>query len=138
MEQTGLITKIIDEKTARVSVTRQSACGSDCAGCKAGCSSKQIITVIAENKVFAVPGDTVTIASRTKAVLGIAALVYLVPVILFFVGYACMSLFDFGEGASIAAGLSCFALSFIGVAAYSRGRGKKPVEFEITGIIDRG
>lgn len=138
MEQTGLITNIIDENTARVSVLRLSACGSHCATCNAVCSSKQTMTVLADNKVSASPGDIVIIESGTKQVLGIAALVYLVPIILFFAGYACASLMALGEGVSIAAGFACFALSFAAVAAYSRTRGKRPVEFEITSIIDRG
>ena len=46
------------------------------------------ITVIADNSIGADIGDTVVITGSSKQVLGLATVVYVIPIVLFFVLYA--------------------------------------------------
>lgn len=67
---------------------RRSACAHDCADC-AGCGAQTAnISVRARCDFPLAVGDTVELGSSNR-VLGYAALVYLVPLVLFFVGYIC-------------------------------------------------
>ena len=88
MKQIATVTKILDEHTAEVTVVRRSACAHDCADC-AGCGAQTSnITVHARCDFPLAVGDAVELGSSNR-VLGYAALVYLVPLVLFFVGYIC-------------------------------------------------
>ena len=68
-----------------MAVVRDTACGHDCASC-GGCESdgEREVLALAENEAGARPGDTVLVESASSRVLGIAAVVYLVPFVLFF------------------------------------------------------
>ena len=90
MVQTAKVTKVLPDGRAEVSVRRQSACGHDCSKCGGGCSEMMVsatVAVIADNPVRALPGDSVTVESSTGRILGAAVVVYLVPFLLFFLGY---------------------------------------------------
>lgn len=52
----------------------------------------------AVNKVSALPGQKVVIESKTSDVLGAAALLYLVPFVLLFLGYAIGNALGWAEG----------------------------------------
>lgn len=69
------------------------------------------IRVVAENKAGAQLGDTVTVESATKTVLGVAFLVYVVPFLLFFIGYFAAS--GLAEGGRLAVGGAGFVLGFV-------------------------
>ena len=89
MKQIATVTRMLDEHTAEVSVVRRSACAHDCASCS-GCGAKTTsITVCAKADFPVAPGDKVELYSDNR-VLGYAALVYLVPLVLFLVGYLCL------------------------------------------------
>lgn len=85
MTQTAIVTAVSGDGRARVEVRRQSACAHDCEHC-AGCGASAAIQVEARTDLPLTVGDRVEIYSGGR-VLGIAALVYLVPVALFFLGY---------------------------------------------------
>ena len=86
MKQIATVLRLIDPDTAEVAVVRQSACAHDCSEC-AGCGAKPTsITVQAACEVSVAPGDQVELYSDNR-VLGYAALVYLVPLVLFLIGY---------------------------------------------------
>ena len=90
MVQTAKVTRILPGGRAEVSVKRQSACGHDCSKCGGGCSELMVsstVSVVAANGIGAQPGDMVTVESSTKGVLGAAVMVYVVPFLLFFIGY---------------------------------------------------
>ena len=109
MRHQAKVVSLINEDLALVSVTRDSACGHDCGSCQ-GCGlSSETISARAINKIGAIPGDTVTLETDTTAVIGIAAVVYLLPIILFFSAYIICKLFIFTETAAII----CGALGFI-------------------------
>lgn len=87
MEQTVRIRRLLDENTAEVIRIRESACSGDCHKCS-GCGTVQEALVFqAENPIHAKAGELVTVRSATKPVLKAAVILYVVPLVLFFVGY---------------------------------------------------
>lgn len=87
MTQNAVVTKLISRHVAEVEVERGTACGGTCESCEA-CVFQSRIRAEALNKVSALPGQKVVIESKTSDVLGAAALLYLVPFVLLFLGYA--------------------------------------------------
>ena len=95
MEQNAVVTSVLDNGSAYVSVRRQSACAKDCSKCvDCALSYNKSITALADNPVCAVEGDIVLVRSDTKSVMTIAALVYIVPLLLFFLGYGMAASYD--------------------------------------------
>ena len=87
MTQIATVERIIDDHHAEISVPRKSACGHDCEEC-AGCGvTGAAVHAKAANPIDARPGQKVVVQSDTKKMLGIVALVYLTPVVLFLLGY---------------------------------------------------
>lgn len=86
MTQTATVVRMVGQDLAEVTTVRQSACAHNCADC-AGCGTQQVsITVRAKCLFEVLPGDKVEIYSDNR-VLSYAALVYLVPMVLFLTGY---------------------------------------------------
>lgn len=115
MTQTATVIEVIGNN-ARVQVKRVSACAHNCEECGGGCSEMMKsapVSVLAKNPLGAKPGDRVIVASDTGSILGAAALVYLLPIILFFIGYFVFQAFGVGEGGCIAAGGGFFALAMV-------------------------
>ena len=124
MTQQGTIKKLLPGGRAEVEVTRRSACGHDCAKC-GGCGGleTQTLYVTARNHTDAGIGDRV---------LGLAALVYMLPLVLFFIGYAIGNAAGGGAAGALAGGV-LFALGIIGAIFYSRRMKQNgEVPFEIT------
>ena len=87
MEQTVTVRDTLENGMARVIRTRESACSGDCHKCS-GCGAQQetmILTV--HNPIGARAGDLVVIESATGPVLKAAAMLYILPVVLFLAGY---------------------------------------------------
>ena len=97
MTQNAVVTKLISRHVAEVEVERGTACGGTCESCEA-CVFQSRIRAEALNKVSALPGQKVVIESKTSDVLGAAALLYLVPFVLLFLGYAIGSALGWGAG----------------------------------------
>ena len=116
MTQTATVTAVAGPGLVQVTVARQSACSHDCGSC-AGCGAMPgSITVQAQTEFDLSPGDLVELYSRNGRVLPIAALVYLVPVALFLVGYLLPLDLSGAErgllgGAGFAAGLALAVLA---------------------------
>lgn len=90
MTQIATIERILDANYAEISVPRKSACGHDCEEC-AGCGvSGAAVHAKALNPIGACPGQKVVVESSTQKMLRIVALVYLIPVALFMLGYLVM------------------------------------------------
>lgn len=86
MKQIATVKRMVCENVAEVSVVRQSACAHDCAEC-AGCGAQPSAITVQAGCPFPVEaGDKVELYSDNR-LLGYAALVYLVPLVLFLVGY---------------------------------------------------
>ena len=86
MQQTVQVTKILEPGYAEVFLERQSACSGDCHHC-GGCGAiREKLFVRAANPIGAEPGDRVLVESETKSVMISIFFVYLLPILLFFVG----------------------------------------------------
>ena len=88
MQQLVRVRKIHEDGTATVIHVRESACSGDCHKCSGCGAAKEAILLEAKNPIGAKPGDLVTIESATGPVLKAAMVMYMVPMVLFFVGYA--------------------------------------------------
>ena len=88
MEQLVRVRETFDDGTAMVIHVRESACSGDCHKCSGCGAAKEAILLEAKNPIGAKPGDLVTVESATGPVLQAAAVMYMVPMVLFFVGYA--------------------------------------------------
>ena len=131
MTQNGVVTKLLDNGRAEVSVERGTACGGHCEGCET-CIYASTLRISAENAVSARPGDRVILESETRSVMGAALLVYLLPVLLFFAGYAAGAVFGFGQGLCVVTSLVGALLG--GALAVLIGRRRKEIAFRITGF----
>ena len=122
MTQIAVVNRLVGTNKAEIQVRRLSACGHDCKSC-GGCGPDSMtqITAVAENQVGARPGDTVRIESESRTVLGLAAVLYLFPIIVLFLGYFIASgPLGLGEGASMIAGLGFMAVSFAAAWLWER------------------
>lgn len=75
---------------ARVQYHRPTACHGDCSKCAGGCgamAAQEELIVSARNLIGARVGDTVYIEGETKKVAWAILLVYVIPVVLFLLGY---------------------------------------------------
>lgn len=104
MTQEATVSEILEDGYAMVAVKRQSACGGNCKSCGA-CMYSRTLTVKAKNNVSADVGDEVLIKSSSADVLGLAALVYLLPLVTLFIGYLLGGLVSQGEAVPIIGGL---------------------------------
>lgn len=110
MNQIATVLRMSGPDTAEVSVVRQSACAHECPEC-AGCGAQpSSITVQAKCEQEFLPGDKVELYSDNR-ILGYAALVYLVPLVLFLTGYIILP--HAGELLRILCGGAGFALGIL-------------------------
>ena len=86
MKETGFV-KSVDGEFCTCVTKRKSACGENCATCKATCSSREH-TFVAKNIIGANAGDEVVIELATSSVLKSAFLVYILPLAAFLIGFS--------------------------------------------------
>ena len=87
MEQLVRVKETFDDGTATVIHVRESACSGDCHKCSGCGAAKETILLKAKNPIGAVRGDLVKLESASGPVLKAAAVLYLLPMVLFFLGY---------------------------------------------------
>ena len=133
MTQNAVVTRILDRHTAEVEVERGTACGGNCGACEA-CVFQNTIRATALNKVSALPGQQVIIESQTSAVLGAAMLLYLVPFVLLFIGYAVGAALQFSEGGCILFSGLFFAVGVAANVIYQRRKKSKGITFQIIAV----
>ena len=99
MVQTAVVKRIVSAGVAEVSLMRQLECGLSCKSCE-GCPQKpkEEIFALADNSVGAAVGDVVEVESNSGSAIGIAALVYVVPIVGLILGYLLGDLLALGEG----------------------------------------
>lgn len=118
MTQIATVEEILSGGYARISVPRKSACGHDCEEC-AGCGmTGAAIKAKAKNLAGAQPGQKVIVESSTKKLLGVVALVYMLPVVLFLMGYFLSE--GLAEGVRYAIAIGAAALAMIPIVLYDR------------------
>ena len=135
MQQMVRVRQVHDDGTATVIHIRESACSGDCHKCSGCGAAKEAILLEAKNPIGAKPGDLVRVESATGPVLQAALVMYMLPMVLFFVGYA-IGAAAFGRGALV--GCLAFVAS-IGLAViYDRKVLKKQnTEYTITGFVGK-
>ena len=88
MTQKVMVKACYPDGTALVLHLRQSACSGDCHQCSGCGAAQESLLLTARNPIGARPGDLVVIQSETGPVLMGAAVLYMLPLVLFFLGYA--------------------------------------------------
>ena len=96
MQQLVRVRQIHEDGTATVIHVRESACSGDCHKCSGCGAAKEAILLEAKNPIGAKPGDLVKIESETGPVLKAALVMYMLPMVLFFAGYALGAMWNQG------------------------------------------
>lgn len=131
MEQTVKVTKVFPNGTAQVVRIRESACSGDCHKCSGCGAQQQTMLFLANNPIGAAQGDMVIVSTASAPVLKAAAILYILPLVLFLVGYIGGAYL----GLSGWLGALGFALGIGGVIAYDRRAAKKrETIYTITGF----
>lgn len=118
MTNRGIIKEILDNNMALVEVKRESSCGHDCASCKGCGDGARVSTVIAKNDIWAELYDEVIVNASTNKILKGAMYVYIMPLILFFIGYFVP--INFSESLRAISGIIGFIAGIIFAIIYSK------------------
>ena len=87
MEQMVRVKETFPDGTATVLLVRESACSGDCHKCSGCGAAKETMIFTAVNAIGASRGDLVKVESATGPVMKAATVLYVVPLVLFFLGY---------------------------------------------------
>ena len=117
MEQLVRVRQTNDDGTAAVIHIRESACSGDCHKCSGCGAAKETVIFTADNPIGAAPGDLVQVESSTAPVLKAAMVLYVLPLVLFFLGYYLGTLP--GSFGALGGGIG-FVLGVVIVIAYDR------------------
>ena len=130
MQQLVRVVKTAEDGTAQVLHLRQSACSGDCHRC-AGCGAQQETLIFpAVNPIGATVGDVVYVSASSGSVLAAAAIMYILPLVLFFLGYGLGELFH----QPVLTGCLAFAFGICLAVVYDRlVVKKKETVYTITG-----
>ena len=135
MTQTVMVNSVNPDGTAQVLHLRQSACSGDCHKCSGCGTAQEALMLTAQNPIGAKPGDAVVIQSETGPVLAGAAVLYMLPLVLFFLGYALGAIL-WQMGALV--GCLAFAVSIALCVGYDRMFAKKrKTVYTITGYAQK-
>ena len=131
MTQDAVVTKLLPDGMAEVAVARTTACGGSCGSCES-CIFQSEIKTLARNLIDARPGQKVVIASKSSSVFGAAALVYVMPIVLFFLGYFLAYSAGAREGLCILVSFAALLLSaVILVWSQKHKKNREPFTFDI-------
>lgn len=134
MEQTVLVKEIVSQGVARVLHVRKSACSGDCHSCSGCGAAQQQMLLKANNPIGAKPGDWVRVESATGPVLAAAAMLYIVPVVLFIAGYLLgENLWTKGP----LVGILGFVAGLVLARVYDRLVAKNKTVYTITGFAEK-
>ena len=124
MTQTATVTALpaVPGGQVELTIVRQTACGHSCDGCGRCAGKAQELVIRAGSDIPVALGDQVEVYSDNR-VLGAAALVYGLPVVLFLLGYLLPSSLP-EPGRGLCAGLG-FARGLAGAAACEKKEKKR-------------
>ena len=130
MEQKVKIRRVFPDGTAEVVHIRESACSGDCHKCSGCGAAKESITLTARNAIGAKPGEVVIVKSDSAPVLRGAVVLYILPLVLFILGYL---LTASGWGGCLG-----FVIGIVAVIVYDRKVAKKEeTVYTITGYAQK-
>lgn len=131
MTQDAVVTKVFPNGMAEVVVARGTACGSNCGNCES-CVFQNKIKAFAKNSVHAKPGEKVVIESLSSRIFGAAFIVYIVPMLVFVIGYIIAASCGLSEGMSVLCSFIAFCAAVAVIVVYQRrSKRKNPIKFEI-------
>ena len=87
MEQLVRVKEVFDNGTADVLLVRESACSGDCHKCSGCGAAKETMIFTAKNAINASRGDIVKVESATGPIMKAAMVLYVIPLVMFFLGY---------------------------------------------------
>ena len=87
MQQLVKVLRCEADQTAQVMYIRESACSGDCHKCSGCGAAKQTMLFTAQNPIGAKPGELVLVESESGPVLKAAAVLYMLPLVLFIAAY---------------------------------------------------
>lgn len=120
MTQIATVERIIDSDHAEISVPRKSACGHDCEEC-AGCGvTGAAVKAKAKNPIDARPGQKVVVESSSQKMLGIVVFVYMIPVVLFILGYLITAFLTTSVALQYSVAIAGFVMGIIFAIIYDR------------------
>ena len=122
MEQQVKVRETYEDGTALVVHTRLSACSGDCHKCSGCGAARETMVLKVLNPIGASQGDLVKIRSQSAPVLKAAAVLYVLPLLLFFLGYGLGAAADLSAGFL---GFAGFSLGILLVVLYDRRLQKK-------------
>ncbi|MDR0889624.1 MAG: SoxR reducing system RseC family protein [Oscillospiraceae bacterium] len=132
MRQYARVTALLQKGMAEISVLRESACSGDCHKCSGCGAAAQQVIVKAKNPIGAQPGQRVCVETDTALILRVSALVYLLPLALFFAGYfAGLALL----WRPVICGLAAFVIGTLPALAYNRRLKRNPPQYVIREIV---
>ncbi|MBQ9393358.1 MAG: SoxR reducing system RseC family protein [Oscillospiraceae bacterium] len=118
MTQIATVEERLPNGYVLISVPRKSACGHDCENC-AGCGvTGAAVKAQAHDPIGAAAGQKVVVESSTRKLLGVAALVYLLPLAGFLLGYFLSE--GLAEGARYGIAIAAAAVFFLPSVLYDR------------------
>ena len=131
MEQIVRVHRLRSDGRADIILVRESACSGDCHKCSGCGAQKETMIVTAENPIRADVGDFVVLTSDTASVMKAVLVVYLIPLVLFFAGYALGA--SLGWNGALVGALG-FALGMVLAVCFDRHTAKKnDTVYTITG-----
>ena len=135
MEKIVRVHRLHPDGRADIILVRESACSGDCHKCSGCGAQKETMIVTADNPIRARVGDFVTLTSDTASVMKAVVAVYLVPLVLFFVGYFAM---PGGEAPRLIAGGLAFVVGILICVFVSRGMKKnnREMHFSIVEVLE--
>lgn len=135
MEQLVRVREVFDDGTALVIHVRESACSGDCHKCSGCGAARETLLLKADNPIGARRGDLVKLESASGPVLKAAVVLYMLPMLLFFLGYFAGDVL-WQRGALT--GCLAFAAGIVLAVLYDRKIGKNDkTGYTITGFADK-
>ena len=113
MEQIVRVKERHNDGTATVVLQRESACSGDCHKCSGCGAAKEVMIFQAMNPIGAGRGDLVVIQSETGPVMKAVGIFYVLPLVLFFLGYYLGNFFGLGALVGIAGFFGAMALTVV-------------------------
>lgn len=130
MTQDAIVTRCMAGGMAEVVVTRSTACGSNCGNCES-CIFQSELKTLAKNRIGARPGQRVVIESKSSKIYRAAMLVYILPILLVFAGYALASAAGGSEGVCIAASFLGLLLGAAVLVLSQKRKNREQITFDI-------
>ena len=135
MTQEAVVTKLLPGNMAEVAVRRTTACGGNCGSCES-CVFQNELKTPALNRIQAQPGQKVLIESQSSRIFKAAFLVYVMPLLMFLLGYLLAAALGLSESLQI---VLSFAGMLLGgvllVMSQKRIREKDKITFEIIELL---